>query len=92
MSEEKKYPPFEEEEGGMSACEPVGVYTPPTTQSMTDEIDYSFGNKDLGFPRTLEEVQKEIDEAEALWDDPNQWCASEELWADVKQQFPWANI
>ncbi|MBQ9232098.1 MAG: hypothetical protein IJ190_13120 [Prevotella sp.] len=92
MSEEKKYPQLEEEEGGMSACEPVGVMTAPTNQRMVDDFDYSFGDKELGFPRTEEEVQAVIDEAESEWDNPARWCSSEELWTAVKQQFPWANI
>ena len=79
MSEEKKYPQLEEEEGGMSACEPVGVMTTPTNQRMVDDFDYSFGDKELGFPRTEEEVQAVIDEAESEWRFAGRFFTSEPL-------------
>ena len=88
MSEEKKYHQFEEEEGAMYACEPVGACTAPTTQPVVDDIDYNFGFHDLGFPRTIDEVKAELLEAEAAWDDDSQWSTSEEMRAEIKQTFP----
>ena len=46
----------------------------------------------LGFPRTIDEVQAELLEAEAAWDDDSQWSTSEEMRAEIKHTFPWANI
>ena len=46
----------------------------------------------FGLPHTVEEVKAELREAEAAWNDPNEWNTSEEMWAEIKQTFPWANI
>ena len=45
-----------------------------------------------GRARTIDEVKAELLEAEAAWDDDSQWSTSEEMRAEIKQTFPWANI
>ena len=92
MNEDKRYPQIDEEDGScLTANEPALAYS---TESMVEEenIDYDFGNHDFGLPHTLEEVKAELKEAEAEWDDPTQWCTSNDMWAQIKQTFPWANI
>lgn len=92
MNEERRYPQIDEEDGSsLMASEPAIAYaTELITQD--DDIDYNFGFHDFGLPRTLEDVRAELREAEAAWDDPTQWCTSEEMWAEIKKTFPWANI
>ena len=46
----------------------------------------------LGFPRTIDEVKAELLEAETAWDDDSQWSTSEEMRAEIKHTFPWANV
>ena len=92
MNEDKNYPQIDEEDGSsLTANEPVLART---TELMVeeDDIDYSLGNHDFGLPHTVEEVKAELREAEAAWNDPNEWNTSEEMWAEIKQTFPWANI
>ena len=92
MNEDKRYPQIDEEDGSsMTANEPVLACA---TESMVEEdgIDYNLGNHDFGLPHTLEEVKAELREADAVWDDATQWSTSEDMWAEIKQTFPWANI
>ena len=49
-------------------------------------------NPDFGIPGSEDELSKEIDEIEAHWDDPSQWVTSQQLWEEIKQSYPWANI
>ena len=91
MNEDKKYPKIDEEDGScLAANDPALAYA--TEAIVEDDIDYNFGDHDFGLPHTLDEVKAELREADAVWDDPNQWSTSEEMWAEIKQAFPWANI
>ena len=55
MKKKKTYPPLEEEEG-LFANEPaLEAYAYPTS-SIAEEADIDFNGKDLGLPRTLEEI------------------------------------
>lgn len=91
MNEDKKYPQIDEENG---SCMPANDSTLAyTAESVVEEvIDCDFGDHDFGLPHTLEEVKAELREADAAWDDPNEWSTSEDMWAEIKQTFPWANI
>ena len=44
----------------------------------------------IGMPHTIPELKLELEEAEREMDDPDKWCTSEQMWADVKREFPWA--
>ena len=46
----------------------------------------------IDVPHTIEEVEHELMMAEAERTDPSKWCTSEEMWAEVKKAFPWADI
>lgn len=92
MDDEKKYPQIEEEDGScLSVNEPALAY-PTESMVETGDIDNNLGYHDFGLPHTVEEVKAELRDAEAAWDVPLQWSTSEEMWADIKKTFPWANI
>ncbi len=92
MNEDKRYPQIDEEDGScMTASEPSLAYA-SGSMAEEDDIDYNLGNHDFGLPRTLDDVKAELREVDAAWDDDSQWCTSEEMWAEIKQTFPWANI
>lgn len=46
--------------------------------------------KDMLSPDEM--LNREIDEIEAHWDDSSQWISSQQLWSEIKQLYPWANI
>lgn len=56
-----------------------------------DDIDYGTDVAISDFPQTLEEVERELRQAELEMDDPSKWCSSEEVRAEVKQLFPCAS-
>ncbi len=76
----------------MMACESSAVVYRDDVMEETDDIDYNFGSRDLGYPRTLEELKAELHRADAECDDPTKWVTSEQMWAEIHQKFPWANI
>lgn len=92
MSEEKRYPIIEEEDGSCLTAHEPAVLQASKQDPVEEGIDYNYGFHDFGYPRTIEELKIEIDEAEAHRDDPDYWISSEQMWADIKQEFPWANI
>ena len=53
------------------------------------EVDYNFGNVDLGYPRTLEEVNEALDRADAVRNDPSEWISSIEFHNRLEQKYPW---
>ena len=57
-----------------------------------DEKDYEPRGHDFGLPRTILELKAELENAENEMNDPDKWCSSEEVWADIRRTFPWANI
>ncbi|MBQ8705297.1 MAG: hypothetical protein IJ548_03235 [Paludibacteraceae bacterium] len=54
-----------------------------------DEIDYNFGGVDFGYPRTLEEVEAALEQAEAERNDPTKWVTSQEFHQRLEQKYPW---
>ena len=46
----------------------------------------------LDLPHTIIELKAELEEADCEMDDPNKWCTSEQMWVEIRQAFPWANI
>lgn len=57
-----------------------------------DDADYELRGHDFGMPHTILELKAELEEAESEMDDPDKWCSSEQVWADIRQTSPWANI
>ena len=91
MADEKRYPIWDEEDGSsLNAHDPVVASALKAEE--IDDMDYNFCYKDFGYPHTLEEVKADIAEAESEYNDPEKWITSEQLWAEIRQQFPWANI
>jgi hypothetical protein len=94
--EEKNYQQFEEKENTGIASEPsvavqnvgVGSYTGAVT--IHDEIDdLDWGRCPILGPKTLEEAVARIEKAESEIDDPTKWTASEQMWDEMHQKFPW---
>ena len=79
------------EEGHDIAAEPA-VAMDYSFVDNADNMDYELRGHDFGLPRTILELKAELEEAENEMDDPDKWCSSEEVWADIRQTFPWANI
>ena len=94
MEEGKPYPKFEEEDGScLTASEPaVAVAEPSHLINTHSPVYQEIRNPDSHSPRTVEELIAEIDNAEQHWDDPDEWVTSEQVWKDVRELFPWANI
>ena len=92
MNEDKKYPQIDEENGSCVTANESALACATESVVEEDDIDYNFGDHDFGLPHTLEEVKAELREADDVWDNPNEWNTSEEMWAEIKQTFPWANI
>ena len=72
-------------EGGI-VSEPV-VATMPLTE--LKEVDYSFGNRDFGYPHSLEELNAALDKADAQRNDPTKWISSVEFHNRLEQKYPW---
>ena len=52
-------------------------------------IDYSFGNRDFGYPHTLEELNTALDMADAQRNDPTKWISAIEFHNRLEQKYPW---
>lgn len=53
------------------------------------EIDYDFQGKDFGYARTLEELEIELDEADAERTDPTKWITPAEFHTRLENKYPW---
>ena len=53
------------------------------------EVDYSFGNRDFGYPHTLEELDAALDEADAQRNDPSKWISSVEFHTRLENKYSW---
>ena len=51
-----------------------------------DDIDYNFGGIDFGYPKTFEEVEAELEKAEAERDDPTKWTTFPQFMSDFKRE------
>lgn len=78
--------PIQEEENGTKASEPVvGAYAYPGLVEM-DEPDYDFGGKDLGLPRTMDEVEAELLAADRELNNSAKWVSMHDFLSDFKQE------
>ena len=70
-----------------------GIVSEPmlATMPLTElkPVDYSFGNRDFGYPHTLEELNAALDEADAQRNDPTKWISSVEFHNRLEQKYPW---
>ena len=82
MSEEFK--DFKKEE--CMAHEPSLAEVPLTELK---EVDYTFGNRNFGYPHTLEELEAALDEADAERHDPSKWVSSIEFHSRLESKYPW---
>ena len=71
---------------GSIVSEPM-VATMPLTE--LKEVDYSFGNRDFGYPHSLEELNAALDKADAQRNDPTKWISSVEFHNRLEQKYPW---
>ena len=46
----------------------------------------------LDLPHTIIELKAELKEADCEMDAPDKWCTFEQMWAEIRQAFPWATI
>lgn len=53
------------------------------------EVDYQFGNRDFGYPHTVEELDAALDRADAQRDDPSKWISSIEFHTRLESKYPW---
>lgn len=53
------------------------------------EVDYSFGNRDFGYPHTREELDAALDNADAQRNDPSKWISSIEFHTRLESKYPW---
>ena len=60
-------------------------------QPLTDlkEVDYTFGNRDFGYPHTIEELDAALDEADAQRNDSSKWISSVEFHTRLENKYPW---
>lgn len=71
---------------GIMAQEPSLAEMPLTELK---EVDYTFGNRDFGYPHTLEELEAALDRADAQRNDPSKWVSSVEFHTRLEQKYPW---
>ena len=74
-----------EKEKGM-ANEPSLAEMPLTELK---EVDYTFGNRNFGYPHTLEELDAALDVADAQRDDSSKWISSIEFHTRLESKYPW---
>ena len=85
MKKKKTYPPLEEEEGRFANEPALEAYAYPTS-SIAEEADIDFNGKDLGLPRTLEEIEVELREAERDLKDASKWMPLCDFISDFKKE------
>ena len=81
MSEE-----YKDLENGYMASEPSQAEMPLTELK---EVDYSFGNRNFGYPHTLEELDAALDNADGQRHDPSQWLSSIEFHNRLESKYSW---
>ena len=98
--EEKRYPQYDEEQGRNVCSEPVAeaiadyaVSTSRRADGSTvvhdwiDDLDWD--SLPILGPKTEEEAIARIERAETELGDSTKWVTSEQMWAELHQEFPW---
>lgn len=101
--EEKRYPILEEENGVGKVCEPVAGYAATSidyANGIMDEEDEFLDHIPMGksgfftddpnvFEDRMAEIEADLDEVEAGFEDPEKWVTSEQMHKDFLKMFPW---
>lgn len=74
------------EKDGRVANEPMLAEAPLTELK---DVDYTFGNRDFGYPHTREELDAALDHADAQRNDPSKWISSIEFHTRLESKYPW---
>lgn len=74
------------EKDGRKANEPLLAEEPLTELK---DVDYTFGNRDFGYPHTREELDAALDNADAQRNDPSKWISSIEFHTRLESKYPW---
>jgi hypothetical protein len=91
--EEKRYPIIEEEDGTCKVCEPAAGYATTSidyANNILDEDDDIFDRIPVGklgfytddpdvFEARIAEIEADLDEVEAGFEDPEKWITSEQM-------------
>ena len=101
--EEKRYPILEEEDGVCKVSEPAAGYATTSidhVNNMLDEEDDFLDRIPVGklgfytddpdvFDARIAEIEADLDEVEASFEDPEKWVTSEQMHKDFLKMFPW---
>ena len=101
--EEKRYPILEEEDGMGKVCEPAASYAATSidyANNIQDEEDDFLDRIPVGkfgfytddpdvFEARMAEIEADLDEVEAGFEDPDKWITSEQMHKDFLKMFPW---
>ena len=78
---------FKDLEKGKGMANEPSLAEMPLTE--LKEVDYTFGNRNFGYPHTLEELDAALDAADAQRDDPSKWISSIEFHTRLESKYPW---
>ena len=78
MKKQKQYTRFEEESEIVSE--------PAVAEKVFVGNDFGLGSRDFGLPRTIEEVEAELIEAEKELGDSSQWESLHDFMSEFKQE------
>lgn len=101
--EENGYPILEEENGVDKVCEPAAGYAATSidyANGIMDEEDEFLDRIPVGklgfytddpdvFEARMAEIEADLDEVEAGFEDPDKWITSEQMHKDFLKMFPW---
>lgn len=101
--EENRYPILEEENGVGKVCEPAAGYAATSiddANGIMDEEDEFLDRIPVGklgfytddpdvFEARMAEIEADLDEVEAGFEDPDKWITSEQMHKDFLKMFPW---
>ncbi len=59
------------------------------TEEVTEDVDCGFGNHDFGYPRTLDELNSALDEADRLRNDGSQWISNVTFHTHLESKYSW---
>ena len=102
--EEKRYPKIEEEDGSLTAAEPViayatreyghsGITYMGEEAEMIEQIPlgaFGFYTDDPDvFEQRVAEIEADMDELDAGIEDPEKWIQVDDFWAAMRKEHPW---
>lgn len=78
---------FKDLEKGKGMANEPSLAEMPLTE--LKEVDYTFGNRNFGYPHTLEKLDAALDAADAQRDDPSKWISSIEFHTRLESKYSW---